>query len=386
VRSAAEQAIAVAHDLDDVERLARAAISASHEVLWRSAPPGESNAAVLAALRTSLDRLPPGDGELRCRVLLALAIERMHVDPVPAIRPLVDDALAMARRLGDRRLLMNALQVAYMSQWVTSTRDERLAWISEATAIAEEIGDTRGYVVAGTLRTSALSETGLVPEMWEQLTAARAAALRQRIFYGDLILTTIEVSWLAMAGRFADCEAAIERLAGYASVLVHEDVEAHAGLARCAVGYWRDPGAVVDVLLGWSGEQELRPTVAAYLCRAGRVEDARALVDGGVDFEGDDISTVLAASHVAELATYLEDAELARRAHDLLLDHAGRPCNAGSGLVMAPVDAYLALAAAVLGRREDAARHADAARGLAEQWGLTEVVRWLEDERTRLGI
>ncbi|UMG91989.1 BTAD domain-containing putative transcriptional regulator [Nocardioides sp. TF02-7] len=386
--AAAEEAIGIAHDLADPELLARAAISASHEVLWRSAPDGETNPTVTSALRTSQDRLPPGDGELRCRVLLALAVEGKSVTPVPAIRPLVDDALAMARRLGDRRLLMNALQVGYMTQWVPSTAAERLSWITEAVRIAEETGDSRAYVVAGTLRTASLSEMGRVAEMWEQLAAARAAALRQRIFYGDLILTTIEVSWLAMCGRFAEAEAAIERLQGYGAVLVHETVEANVDLARCAVAYWGDrPGSAVDTLLRWSAEEEVRPTAAVYLCRAGRLDEARAFVaDPGVEFHDDDLSTVLAAGHVAELATYLDDPTLAQRAHDVLLQHAGRPCSAGSGLVTAPVDAYLALAAAVLGRPDEAARHAASARDQATAWGLDRVCAWLEEERARLGF
>ena len=52
--SAAERAIAVARELGDAEALARAAMSASVDVLWRSAPPGEVNRVVVDALEESL--------------------------------------------------------------------------------------------------------------------------------------------------------------------------------------------------------------------------------------------------------------------------------------------------------------------------------------------
>ena len=73
--SCVEQAVAVARDLGDVALMARAAISTNQGALWQSAPYGEVHEEVVAALRDSLAGLPPGDDQLRCRVLLSLANE-----------------------------------------------------------------------------------------------------------------------------------------------------------------------------------------------------------------------------------------------------------------------------------------------------------------------
>jgi hypothetical protein len=61
----------------------------------------------------------------------------------------------------------------------------------------------------------------------------------------------------------------------------------------------------------------------------------------------------------------------------------GRGCSAGSGNASGPVDAFLALAAAAAGEREQAARHADAALALAEQWEIPLAAQWLRSQRER---
>ena len=50
--------------------------------------------------------------------------------------------------------------------------------------------------------------------------------------------------------------------------------------------------------------------------------------------------------------------------------------NAGSGLTLGPVDAFLALAAAAAGDRDAAARHADAAAALMEHWDIPLCGTW----------
>ena len=99
-----EQAVAVAEKLDDPELVASAAIATTQGALWQSAPHGEVHEGVLRALRYSLDRLPPQDGALRCRTLLGLANELYYGATFEERRALVDEGLAMARRLGDDEL------------------------------------------------------------------------------------------------------------------------------------------------------------------------------------------------------------------------------------------------------------------------------------------
>ena len=78
---------------------------------------GEVNETVVGALRGSLDRLPATDSELRCRVLLALANELYDGASYDERRALCDEGLAMARRLGRPRLLLDACQIVFVALW-----------------------------------------------------------------------------------------------------------------------------------------------------------------------------------------------------------------------------------------------------------------------------
>ena len=72
---------------------------------------------------------------------------------------------------------------------------------------------------------------------------------------------------------------------------------------------------------------------------------------------------------------------LAAAAYDLMRDRAGETADAGSGLTLGPVDAFLALAAAALGDRETAAAHADEALRLIDLWDLPLCRTWFEHQR-----
>ena len=53
---------------------------------------------------------------------------------------------------------------------------------------------------------------------------------------------------------------------------------------------------------------------------------------------------------------------------------------------MGPVDAFLAHAAAAVGERDLAARHADDALRLMEEWQIPLAAQWLRDQRERYGF
>lgn len=384
----AEEAIAIARRLGDPEALGWAAISASHGVLWRSAPPGQVNEVVLSALHDALAQLPEGDSELRCRVLLALAMEADDTDALERRAEPVAQALAMARRVDDPGLRMSAGQIGFIAQWVPSTAVVRLAMVTEATRLARSVGDERAYVVSATLRTAALSELGLVDEMWEQLAAARTEAARLRIRYGDLVLTGLETSWLAMAGRFDECRRNLDRLAGIGEDLDHEDVELVIAAATVAVRYWRPEPDAIPLLEGFvEMGVPFGASIAVHLCRTGQREAAlRYLAEHPVEPGPEGQLAPLTWSHAAELASYVDDTELAEASYRLLLPLAGRPVSAGSGIALGPVDAYLAMAAATVGRTDDAAHHLDAAAEQAARHDLTEVTAWIGTTRDRLGL
>ena len=61
-------------------------------------------------------------------------------------------------------------------------------------------------------------------------------------------------------------------------------------------------------------------------------------------------------------------------------------CCVGSDLALGPVDAYLAMAAATVGERALAVKHADAALALAADWEIPLFADWLRETRAQHGF
>ena len=380
-----EQAIAVAEELGDPEAVARAAMAATQGGLWRSAPPGRVNELVVGALRTSLERLPGGDGDLRCRSMLALANELDFTSSFAELRALVDEALAMADRLGAPRLRLDAYQAAFVSVWVPATAEERLDLARRATGLAREVGEHRSFVVAATLLTVVLGELGRRSEMLEAAEVARSAARRMRIAYGEMVLDSAELPWQAMSGRFDVCRLLLDRVRDVAGRISHDFADEAVAGASIALALWgEEPLDALPILEEMNGElYPFAATITVHLLRAGDVDRARAWhAAHGAPLEAPDaMMTLLMWAHASEVALCLHDADLGGAVYALLAPYAGRSCSAGSSLASGPVDAYLAMAAAATGEREIAGRHADDALGLATDWGLEHFADWLRAQR-----
>ncbi len=383
-----ERAIEVGEQMGDPEAVARAAVATSRDGLWRSAPPGQTNETVVSALRGSLDRLPPEDGELRCLTMLALGNELWAHSSFEERRALCDEALAMARRIGDPALRLSAAQIAFVALWHADTTEERLGLATEALELARTLGNERALVVSATLRTVVLCELGRREEMLEAMELTRAEAQRLRISYAEMILDGLELPWQAMAGRFDVCEDLAARIRDVAGRISHDHGEEVQAAAVIAVRLWDGhPLDAVPALEALDAGYDFWPTLAVFHLRGGEIERARAMkAEHRDDLDPGGQSAPLSWGHAAELALQLDDPDLAGRCYGLLAPSAGQSCGAGSNLASGPVDAYLAMAAAATGETEIASRHADTAAALVVQWDLPLFGRWFADLREKHGF
>ena len=383
---AVEQAIAVADEMDDIRRLGRAASAMTIGALWQSAPYGEIHDTVVAALRRALEGLPATDDELRCRLMLSLANELYAGASFEERTALVEQGLAMARRLGDEALVLDACQVGYICLWQPDTAPTRLELATEAMEIAERIGNERGFVVAATLVAVAHSELGQLDRMWELAAIAREPATRMHLPYGLVVLDTLELPFLAMAGRFDEAEERLARVGQLVQQMALRQGEDAVGSALITLRLWQGrAGEITPVMLSFEeGNMPVTSTILVFLHRAGQedaaVEHART---HSVVLDHVDWFSMLNWACAAEAALILEDTDLATAAYDRLAPFAGRVASAGSGNAMGPVDAFLAQAAAAVGDRELAAKHADDALRLMEEWELPLAAQWLRDQRER---
>ena len=131
-----------------------------------------------------------------------------------------------------------------------------------------------------------------------------------------------------------------------------------------------------------AGPFPITSTMVSCLLRAGRTADAeRYYRSHVVDLSGNDWFSRLNWAMAAHAALAMGDREVAAQAYAKLAPLAGQSCCAGSGIAMGPADGFLALAAATVGERELAARHADRALELMAEWQIPLVAQWLRDQR-----
>lgn len=383
----AEAAIAVADELADVELLGRAATVTSVGALWQSGPHGTVNAVVVEALRRALAGLPPADGGLRCRVMLGLALEIYYGSTFEERMALVEEGLAMARRIGDDDLLLDACQLSYVAVWRTSTAPLRRDLVTEGMELAHRLGNERAYVVTTTLRAVVAGELGLVEEMWEHAVVARDWAQRLRLPYGLIVLDSLELPWLAMAGRFDECVERMDDIVRLDQEMTLSQTEDATAGALMSLRLWQGRSLEVAPVLEQFVEHSVLPvtsTMLVFWLRAGELDRAREFAaTHAVRVDDDDWFSMLNWCAAAEASLGLDDHAMASAAYDRLAAYAGYSCCAGSGNAMGPVDAYLAQAAAAVGEADLAASHADRALELCEEWQIPLAAQWLRDQRER---
>ncbi len=394
LRGVTHEAVEVADELGDLELLILAGVMTSTGALWQAAAHAEVDPFLVAALRRALDQLPDGDDPRRCRVMLALAGEIYYGSTPQEREALADEAVAMARRLGDPALTLSACLNTAIAVWRGGTAQWRFDLTTEAVRLARELGDGMSLASALTLQAVAAGELGEIATMDESLALARAEADRLRHIYAQLVLDSLEVSWCSMRGRFDEVEKIIEHMRAIGEVV-------------SITGYAESVAGALLMQLLWQGREEelelgmiamdgntflpIATSIVAVQCRTGHLEEARAYyeshreqVDAGM--ADDTWYSPMAWSMGAEAACYLGEPELAATAYQRLSDLAGRPSCAGSGTAIGPVDMFLALAAHATGEDELATRHADRAVELCEEWDVPLAADWVRQERETFGF
>ena len=140
------------------EHLARAALGYGGRFVWARAWGDER---LVPLLEEALAALPDEDGELRARLLARLAggPYRDTLAPEPRER-IAQEAVDMARRLGDPSTLAYTLEGRYDADWGPDALDRRLAIADELLALAAAVGDAERAYAGHDCRFIAMLEAG----------------------------------------------------------------------------------------------------------------------------------------------------------------------------------------------------------------------------------
>ena len=142
-------------------------------------PYGVIDEEAIALLQGALDALPPDDSALRAKAAARLG---QRLDPVTdqsRREALVDEGIAMARRLGDDDALLGLLTAAALVNWPPARAADRAAATGEVLGLAARGSDLAGVFWARTLRLRDALEAGELDSGRRRARAARAALGRE---------------------------------------------------------------------------------------------------------------------------------------------------------------------------------------------------------------
>jgi hypothetical protein len=197
-------AAAAARALGDAELVSRAALVDATE-----ARIGTRDEAAVRWLREALSMLPAEDSAMRARVMARLAVAMLPAPPDEhddALR-LSEEAVAMARRLGDDETLFTALSFTRMTPSATEDLATRFALNGETIALAKRFGQVAHIAPLFSWQVAACVERGEIDAALRQADEMEAllAAYEQPIYrYRAPLVRAILAD---LEGRFAEADA-----------------------------------------------------------------------------------------------------------------------------------------------------------------------------------
>jgi eukaryotic-like serine/threonine-protein kinase len=357
------QAAELAKQLDEPRRLA-------HAALWfggAGLTAGVANKTLIGLLEDALHMLPLADGPLRARLLARLAVELYWSEKRQEGVALGQEALSMARRLGDPVALVDALTARHMALWRPEEVEELLAGGDEIVHLAEAADDVDRLFLGHAWRVHAFLTLGDIESVEREvtLTAALARDLRQPI-YRWLVL-----NWTAMLallqGRFEDAER--NALEAFEIGQRVEPTDAPQAYAVQMLILRREQGRLAELQEVVKGFGRKYPALPAWRCGLAYLHvhcDQHAQARD--EFEklavrdfGDlpkDIFWPVAIAMLAEVSVELGDESRGRVLYELLCPYAGRNVVTGAGVLCSgSASRTLGRLAALMQRWDEAEGH-----------------------------
>jgi len=365
---ALHEAMGLAEELGDDDLLIEAATTFGAATAWRWRDLSTTDVRTVAALERSLARLGPEPTPVRARVLSHLAVELDEVTQVDRKEELSEEAVAIARAVGDPEGLVRTLRHAILARFTPQAAESRVALAGELVAVADASGDEESATVARFSQMFSLLELARVGEADALLDRVVADVDRLR-----LVSLGFQVRWycadrallagdLEAAAAHAEAAHRVHLQSGQfgadESLALHHLIRARLGAPGSDEAPSRHPSAQAAALLA--------------LARGASAAEARRVAWGdgrpeAVVEQHTDMFLVFARCLEVALDHAVAETGRAEAHYRTLLPFSGRLATGGTGAMCeGAVDHFLGLAADLRGDQEAAERHMRAALALHE--------------------
>jgi predicted ATPase len=322
-------------------------------------------------LEEALAALPAADSSLRAWALARLSVALSYVASAERRQELAAEAVAMARRLGDRAALASALSSACDAVAGPDHTEQRLTSASEMVALAAADADPELELLGRRFRVVALLELGDLAAAEHEVAAYARGTGRLLQPVSAWYVPLWRGMFALLRGRLEEAERLVEE----AETIGARAASANAAIL-CPLQRWmlhRERGDPVRALAAMERVVQLAPVIASAraglawsLLEAGRPVEARAelerlVADGYAALEHDS-EWLPATMALAQVAAALPHPDAASTLYRLLAPHAHRFAVEGIGAgTHGCLARQLGLLAGVLGRRDEAVAHFEAA-------------------------
>ena len=375
-REAFREAAALAEQLDDRARLARAAIGASRPYVQQ---PGVIDTELIALLKRALE-LTSGEVTLDRVRLLSRLCGALYYSPQRArMRELGDEASMLAEQLGDPEALAHARAAWRRVAWGPAHLAERLQAATEMLSFAREAGNLELQLQAHAWLVLDLLESGdrAAIEAQIEVFTTGAERLRQPLYLWQAAV------WRAMLALLDGQLARTEQLAAQALAggAPGEGVTAAQYYAIQMLAVRREQGRMGELepaarqLVAENPERPAwRAALATSMWETDRLNEARVefeqLASGGFENIPQDGDWLTTMTLLCEICTAVGDSRRGARLYDAMLPYAGVNVVAGVGVAcLGPAARVLGKLAAALGRSDAAARHFERALEISTHVG-----------------
>jgi hypothetical protein len=391
-KDAAREAAAHARTLASPELLARAALT-----YGLSYSLGEIDPVLVNLLEEALAALPEGDSALRARLLARLAgALTPAIDAGPPMR-IARDAIAMARRLGDDRTVLDVIAAALSALLPFASPHERKPLNEEALALATRCDEPLLAMRSHHRLVFDNGELGNVAEVHRHRQAYETYVDRLRLPRPRWHCAMFRAASMLLVGNFAEDEAALAEAERLARNVGDTFFECHASFGhRLIRARTLGDDAILerhrDKFTSFAGTGPLAhiPELSAFISvRSGQLEAARQCAAENRIFETARLHLVpQLAAMVAEVAWELGDRDGAAELYPWLsTEDPPFPALHGHGYAFDRPMAHAAmLCAALLGDAAAVRRHYQSALSLIAGVDARPFEAWLHLDYARILI